>query len=153
MPRVFLVILCAVGVLMPRAVVIAQQPRAELHVMPIRGNVSMIVGGGSNVAVSAGVDGMLLVDTGSATTADAMLAKVNEVGAAAAGAAGRMTNCVGPSCYPAGSSGPLLPFGWIGPAFNGIVGSPKAPKPIRWIVQTTVDPSTPARHRKSPRPG
>ena len=37
--------------------------------MPIRGNVFMIVGGGSNVTVSAGVDGMLLVDAGSAAMA------------------------------------------------------------------------------------
>ena len=140
MTRVLFVCLCAVGVLMARVVVIAQQPRAELHVMPIRGNVSMIVGSGSNITVSAGVDGMLLVDTGAAADADAMLAKVNEVGLAAAGAAARMTNCVGPSCYPAGSSGPLLPFGWMGPAYNAIIASPRAPKPIRWIIQTTADP-------------
>ena len=61
----------------------AQQ--GELQIMPIRGNVFMIVGGGSNVTVSAGVDGMLLVDTGSAAMADKMLAKVNEIGHMVAG--------------------------------------------------------------------
>jgi hypothetical protein len=33
----------------PSPVTFAQQAGAELHVMPIRGNVFMIVGGGSNV--------------------------------------------------------------------------------------------------------
>jgi len=139
MKHLLLVALCAAGALIPCAVVGAQQRAIELHVLPIRGNVSMIVGGGSNVTVSAGVDGVLLVDTGAAATADAMLVKVNELSLAAAGAPARMTNCVGPSCYPAGSFGPLLPFGWMGPAYNAMIASPKAPKPIRWIIQTTVD--------------
>jgi len=140
MRRFLLCALLVAGASLPRAVVSAQQRGAELHVVPIRGNVSMVVGGGSNVTVSAGVDGMLLVDTGAAAGAEAMLATINGIGSAAAGAAERMTTCVGPSCYPAGSSGPLLPFGWLGPAYNGIISSPKAPKPIRWIIQTTVDP-------------
>ena len=96
MRRLLLVSLCAAGALISPVVMSAQQRAAELHVLPIRGNVSMIVGGGSNVTVSAGVDGVLLVDTGAAASADAMLAKVNEIGLAA-GAPARMTTCVGPS--------------------------------------------------------
>ena len=118
----------------------AQQAGAELHVMPVRGNVFMIVGGGSNVTVSAGVDGVLMVDAGSAAMADKVLEKVREIGEMVAGSPRPMTTCVGPSCHPAGSLGPFLPFGWAGPSYNAVIASPKALKPIRWIIQTTPDP-------------
>ena len=140
MKRVMLSGLCAAGLLVPPAVMFAQQAGAGLHVMPIRGNVYMIVGGGSNVTVSAGADGMLLVDTGSAAMADRMIEKVNEIGHMVAGSPAAMTNCVGPSCYPAGSLGPFTPFGWAGPSYNAVIASPKALKPVRWIIQTTADP-------------
>ena len=121
------------------ALTYAQQAGAQLNVMPIRGNVFMIVGGGSNVTVSAGIDGMFLVDTGSAAMADKMLEKVTEVGHMVAGSPSPMTTCVGPNCYPAGSLGPFLPFGWAGPSYNAVIASPRPLKPIRWIIQTTVD--------------
>ena len=140
MTRAVLTGLCVTGICALSAVTLAQQAGGELHVMPIRGNVFMIVGGGSNVTVSAGVDGMLLVDAGSAAMADRMVEKVNEIGHAVAGSPAPMTNCVGPSCYPAGSLGPFTPFGWAGPSYNAVIASPKALKPIRWIIQTTVDP-------------
>ncbi len=111
----------------------------ELHVLPIRGNVSMIVGGGSFVTVSAGVDGIFMVDGGGAALAPRMLAAVTEVGSRTTGAPGRMTTCVGPACHEAGGLGPLLPFGWAGPSYNAVIASPKALKPIRWIVETTLD--------------
>ena len=129
----------AVGALASPQVTHAQQTNAELHIMPVRGNVFMIVGGGSNVTVSAGVDGMLLVDAGSAAMAAKTLEKVLEIGRMAAAAA-PMTTCVGPACYPAGSLGPFLPFGWAGPSYNAVIASPKPAKPIRWIIQTSADP-------------
>ena len=109
-----LIAVCAVAAFVGPAVTFGQQADAGLHVMPIRGNVFMIVGGGSNVTVSAGVDGILLVDAGSATMADKVLETVNEIGRTVGGP-GRMTTCVGPSCYPSGSLGPFTPFGWEGP--------------------------------------
>jgi len=127
--------ICAAVLALPVAI-FAQN--TGLHVMPVRGNVFMIVGGGSNVTVSAGVDGILLVDTGSAVMADKMLETINEIDRATS-APGRMTTCVGPSCYPSGSLGPFTEFGWAGPSYNAVIASPKAPKPIRWILQTTVD--------------
>jgi glyoxylase-like metal-dependent hydrolase (beta-lactamase superfamily II) len=51
-----------------------------------------------------------------------------------------MTTCVGPPCYQAGSTGPFNTFGWTSPSYNAIIASPKPLKPIRWILQTTVDP-------------
>jgi len=129
----------AVGALASPQVTHAQQTNTDLHIMPVRGNVFMIVGGGSNVTVSAGVDGMLLVDAGSAAMAPKTLAKVLEIGRMTAAVA-PMTTCVGPSCYPAGSLGPFLPFGWAGSSYNAVIASPKAAKPIRWIIQTSADP-------------
>lgn len=125
------------GLVLPEATT-AQQAGPELHVMPVRGNVSMIVGGGSNVTVSAGADGVVLVDTGSAAMAGKVLEKVLEIGRMTTSPA-PMTTCVGPSCYPAGSLGPFLPFGWAGPSYNAVIASPRAAKPIRWIIQTTAD--------------
>ena len=80
----------AVGVLTWPEVTHAQQPSTELHIMPVRGNVFMIVGGGSNVTVSAGVDGMLLVDAGSAAMAGAAILVCR---AALAAGAGLVTVC------------------------------------------------------------
>src|SRR5262245_9630619 len=122
--------------LLPTALV-AQN--AELHVMPIRGNVFMVVGAGSNVTVSAGVDGVLVVDAGTAAMADKTLAMITEIDRATS-EPGRLTTCVGPACYQPGRLGPFTPFGWAGPAYNAVIASPKPAKPIRWILQTTVDP-------------
>jgi cyclase len=122
--------------LLPAALV-AQN--ADLHVMPIRGNVFMLIGAGSNVTVSAGVDGVLVVDAGSAAMADKTLAVISEIDRATS-EPGRLTTCVGPACYQPGSLGPFTPFGWAGPSYNAVIASPKPPKPIRWILQTTADP-------------
>ena len=122
--------------LLPAALV-AQN--AELHVMPIRGNVFMLIGAGSNVTVSAGVDGVLVVDAGTAAMADKTLAMINEIDRATSEPA-RLTTCVGPTCYQPGSLGPFTSFGWAGPSYNAVIASPKPPKPIRWILQTTADP-------------
>jgi cyclase len=128
--------LYAALLLLPAALV-AQN--VELHVMPIRGNVFMIVGGGSNVTVSAGVDGVLVVDAGTAAAADKMLAVITDIDRATS-VPDRLTTCVGPTCYEPGSLGPFTAFGWAGPSYNAVIASPKPPKPIRWILQTTVDP-------------
>jgi glyoxylase-like metal-dependent hydrolase (beta-lactamase superfamily II) len=117
----------------------AQQAANEIQVLPVRGNVFMLVAGGSNVTVSAGIDGMVLVDAGPASTADKVIQKLKEISATVTGAPSRMTTCVGPNCYPPGTSGPFTPFGWVSPAYNGIIASPAPPKPLRWILETTLD--------------
>ena len=117
----------------------AQQAPAALQVLPLRGNVFMIVGAGSNVTVSAGVDGTVLVDAGSAAMSDQVIATVNEIGRAVAGAPARLTTCVGPPCYQPGSWGPFTAFGFASPSYNAVIASPRASKPIRWILQTTLD--------------
>ena len=65
------------------ACVFAQQPQSadntELHVLPVQGNVYMIVGAGGNIAMQAGKEGVLLVDTGLAGVSDKVLAAVRTV--------------------------------------------------------------------------
>lgn len=45
----------------------------EVHLLHVQGNVSMLVGAGSNITVQAGSDGILLVDTGLAEMSDKVL--------------------------------------------------------------------------------
>jgi glyoxylase-like metal-dependent hydrolase (beta-lactamase superfamily II) len=60
--------------------VVAQQ-RGALETIQIRPNVFVIFGGGANVTAHVGEDGILLVDTGSAATADAVLAAIKAISA------------------------------------------------------------------------
>ena len=60
--------------------VCAQQNRnfdnVQVHILPVQGNVYMLVGAGSNVAVQVGKDGVLIVDTEFAPMADKILAAI-----------------------------------------------------------------------------
>jgi cyclase len=49
---------------------------AAIHVMPVQGNVYMLVGDGANITVQVGGQGALLVDAGLATMSDKLLATV-----------------------------------------------------------------------------
>src|SRR5580765_3273031 len=53
----------------------AQQPPA-IQAIPVRGHIFLIGGAGSNITVSAGPDGVFLVDSGSAQNADRVLAAI-----------------------------------------------------------------------------
>jgi cyclase len=58
----------------------AQNPgNAQIHVLPVQGNVSMLVGAGGNIAVQTGKDGVLLVDTGLEQNADKVLETIREI--------------------------------------------------------------------------
>jgi len=46
---------------------------AGIQLLPVQGNISMIVGAGANLAVSIGEDGVLLVDTGTGENADKVI--------------------------------------------------------------------------------
>lgn len=45
----------------------------EVHLLPVQGNIYMLVGAGGNITVQAGDDGILLVDTGLAAMSDKVL--------------------------------------------------------------------------------
>jgi len=52
---------------------------AEIQIVPVQGNVSMLVGAGGNIAVQASEQGVLLVDTGAAERRDKTLAAVRKI--------------------------------------------------------------------------
>src|SRR5690242_10104406 len=61
---------------------LAQTPAngtARVHVLPVQGNVYMLTGAGGNIALQAGKDGLVLVDTGLAEMADQTLAAVRTI--------------------------------------------------------------------------
>ena len=45
----------------------------ELHVLPVQGNISMIVGDGANITMSVGSDGVVLVDSGLPQNVDKLM--------------------------------------------------------------------------------
>ena len=47
--------------------------------VPVQGNVYMLVGAGGNITVQVGKEGVLLVDTGLATASDRVLAAIRQV--------------------------------------------------------------------------
>ena len=54
-------------------------PAAEVHILPVQGNIAMLVGAGGNITVQTGNDGVLLVDTGLAPMSDKVLAAVHSL--------------------------------------------------------------------------
>jgi cyclase len=52
---------------------------AEVHVLPVKGNIYMLVGAGGNITLQVGDDGVLLVDTGLASMSDKVYAAVRSV--------------------------------------------------------------------------
>src|ERR1700722_12303762 len=61
----------------------AQQPQnfdnVEVHVLPVQGNVYMLVGAGGNITMQVGKEGILLVDTMYAGLSDKVLAAIRTV--------------------------------------------------------------------------
>lgn len=107
----------------------AQSPRdGEVHVLPVQGNVWMLVANGVNVAVSVGPDGALAVNTGEAEMAEQLLGTIDALIAQVA--QGRPNDCAGANC-----SGRA--FGWASPFMNAMISSPAPARPIRYVVNTS----------------
>lgn len=66
-----------------QAVPLAQNRAAaaadDIEILPVHGSIYMLAGAGGNITVSAGKDGLLLVDTGTAENADKVLAAVQRL--------------------------------------------------------------------------
>lgn len=62
---------------------LAQQPQnfdnVEIHVLPVQGNVYMLVGAGGNITMQVGKEGVLLVDTMYAGLSDKVIAAVQTI--------------------------------------------------------------------------
>jgi glyoxylase-like metal-dependent hydrolase (beta-lactamase superfamily II) len=96
----------------------------EVHILPVRGNIYMLVGAGGNITVSVGEDGVLMVDTGLTNMTDKILATVRQIQAQIA------TNGITTLRYGAESRSSL----------RAIVDTKEPPKPIRYIINTHVHP-------------
>jgi glyoxylase-like metal-dependent hydrolase (beta-lactamase superfamily II) len=58
----------------------AQTPAdGEIHAAPVQGNVYMLVGGGANIAVQVGDEGVLVVDTGTTQMSEKVLAAIRKL--------------------------------------------------------------------------
>jgi len=53
--------------------------KAEVHILPVQGNIYMLVGAGGNITAQVGNDGVLLVDTGVTQMSDKVLAAVRSL--------------------------------------------------------------------------
>ena len=103
-----------------------QGPRdGEVHLLPVQGNVYMLVADGVNLAASVGPDGMLLVNSG----APAMTEKVQAALAQLTAAPPLPNRCSGANC-------PGLQWGWASPYINAVISSPLPPRPLRYIINT-----------------
>ena len=109
----------------------AQSPEdGEVHVLPVQGNIYMLVANGKNIAASVGPDGVLMVNTGEGHMSKKILETVNQL--AAASAAPRPNTCIGLNCG--------VPYGWSSPFINTVIGSPAPPRPIRYVINTSAAP-------------
>jgi glyoxylase-like metal-dependent hydrolase (beta-lactamase superfamily II) len=104
----------------------------EVRVLPVQGNVYMLVGAGGNITVSVGGDGILMVDTGAPQMSEKVLETVLRL-ATAVTASPRPNSCLGLHCAQS-------PYRWSSPSLNAIIGTPAPPKPIRYIINTSIDP-------------
>jgi cyclase len=109
----------------------AQGAGGEFRVLPVRGNIYLIAGAGKNIAASVGKDGVMLVDSGAAAMADKTLAVVRELARRVTASGAPAKSCVGvvQGCQW-WSSSELFPA----------TTSPRAPRPIGFIINTSDDP-------------
>jgi len=109
----------------------AQSPRdGDVHIMPVQGNVYMLIADGSNITVSVGPDGVVMVDTATERMSDKVIAAIRQIQTSVVGSP-RVNTCIGANC-------PGMPFGWTSPYMAAVVGSPAPAKPLRYIFNTSV---------------
>jgi glyoxylase-like metal-dependent hydrolase (beta-lactamase superfamily II) len=109
-----------------------QSPRdGQVHVLPVQGNIYMLVADGTNITVSVGAEGVMLVNTGSTVMSEKILAAINQLANMAVTPPATNT-CVGANC-------PGI-WGWSSPYINTVISSPAPPKPLRYIVNTSASP-------------
>ena len=104
---------------------VAQQ--ADVRILPLRGNVYVLVGAGANITLSVGREGILLVDAGTASAADKVIAAVTQLAKDVNGAT------VARPCAGLGCSGNEFA------SLLGTIASPAPPKPLQYIVNTSAD--------------
>jgi len=74
-----IIVIATVALVTLSGLVGQQTPDTKLEVLPLRPNFYMIAGAGGNIGFQIGVDGVVVVDTGSAPHADAVVAAIKSV--------------------------------------------------------------------------
>jgi len=106
-----------------------ESPRdGQVHVLPVQGNIYMLVADGTNITASLGRDGMAVVNTGTAQMTDKVLAALSDL-AKAVVTPPVTNNCFGANC-------PGIPS-WSSPFFNAVVASPAPAHAMRYVINTS----------------
>jgi len=117
-----------------------QGPRdGEVHILPVQGNVYMLIADGVNITASVGREGVLLVNTGTAAMTDKIMAAVRQI-------VNTTVNAPVPNqCFGVNCAGTV---GWSSPFINNVIGSPAQAKPLRYIINTSAAPENVAGNQK-----
>jgi glyoxylase-like metal-dependent hydrolase (beta-lactamase superfamily II) len=99
--------------------------QSSIAVLPIRGNVYMLVGAGGNITASIGKEGILVVDTGAAEMADQVLATLQDLERRVVATTAPAAPCAGRGCA-----------GIAAPSLLATIASPAPPKSIAYIINT-----------------
>ncbi len=109
-----------------------QSPKdGQVHVLPVQGNIYMLVADGTNITASVGKDGIAVVNTGAAPMSEKILAALDQLAKATAAQPAPNT-CFGPNCPGA--------WGWSSPFFNTFISSPPPAKSMRYVLNTSAAP-------------
>jgi cyclase len=118
--------------LIPNKEIADQSPKdGDVHILPVQGNIYMLIADGTNVSVSVGPEGILMVNTGTAQMSDKILAAVRQL----------VNSTVTPpapnQCFGVNCQGTV---GWSSPFINNTISSPAPAKPLRFIINTSAAP-------------
>jgi hypothetical protein len=106
-----------------------QSPRdGQVHVLPVQGNIYMVVADGTNITASIGKEGIAIVNTGSQQMSEKVQTTLNQL-ANATVAQTTPNSCFGPYCPGT--------WGWSSPYFNTFIASPPPAKSMRYVINTS----------------
>jgi len=106
-----------------------QSPKdGDVHVLPVQGNIYMVIADGTNITVSVGDEGVLMVNTGTPAMSDKILAAVRQL----INQPPAPNQCFGVNCRGT--------VGWSSPFINNTISSPTPAKPLRYIINTSAAP-------------
>ncbi len=106
----------------------------QVHVLPVQGNIYMLVADGTNITASIGKDGIAVVNTGSAQMSDKVLTALDELAKNTVNAP-MPNSCFGANC-PSAFGAPA----WSSPYFNAFIASPRPTQGMRYVINTSAAP-------------